>query len=136
MLSCAQVLVDKADTPISWSKQLTALHGTRRGSRPGPNPFGWSGSEPGPFGDALNPIDAFPNPRENALVKPIPNNLIPSDALADLEYASRLQAAGQRDPGFEKKVGEQTEVIRQEILAEHGVLNIAVDLVREGRDEE
>jgi hypothetical protein len=26
--------------------------------------------------------------------------------------------------------------IRQQILAEHGVLNVAVDLIREGRDEE
>jgi hypothetical protein len=60
----------------------------------------------------------------------------PADALADLEYALHLQATGQRDLAFEKRVGEQTEKIRQRILAEHGVLNVAVDLVREGRDEE
>jgi hypothetical protein len=69
-------------------------------------------------------------------MKAIENNLIPSDALADLEHALHLQATAQRDPGFEKRMGEQTEKIRREILAEHGVLNIAVDLVREGRDEE
>ena len=62
--------------------------------------------------------------------------MIPSDALADLEHALRLQATGQRDPACEKRIAEQTEKIRQEILAEHGVLNVAVDLIRQGRDEE
>lgn len=66
----------------------------------------------------------------------IENTTIPSDALADLEYALHLQATGQRDTEFEKRIGEQTEKIRQEILAEHGILNVAVDLIREGRDEE
>jgi len=62
--------------------------------------------------------------------------MIPADALADLEHALELQSTGQRDPAFEKRLGEQTEKIRQEILAEHGVLNVAVDLIREGRAEE
>ena len=69
-------------------------------------------------------------------MKIIDNNMISSDALADLEYALQLQTTGQRDPGFEKRIGEQTKKIRQEILAEHGVLNVAVDLIREGRNEE
>ena len=37
---------------------------------------------------------------------------------------------------FEKRMSEQSAKIRQGILAEHGVLNVAVDLIREGRDEE
>ncbi|HEY1859243.1 MAG TPA: hypothetical protein VGG61_02755 [Gemmataceae bacterium] len=69
-------------------------------------------------------------------MKSIENPLIPADALADLEHALHLQAIGQRDPGFEKRIGAQTEKIHREILAEHGVLNVAVDLIREGRDEE
>jgi len=69
-------------------------------------------------------------------MKTIENPLVPSDALADLEHALHLQTTGQRDPAFEKRIGEQTEKIRQEMLAEHGVLNVAVDLIREGRDEE
>jgi hypothetical protein len=69
-------------------------------------------------------------------MKTVENTIIPSDALADLEYALHLQTTGQRDLGFEKRVGEQTQKIRQEIITEHGVLNVAVDLVREGRDEE
>jgi hypothetical protein len=68
-------------------------------------------------------------------MKTIENSTILSDAVADLEHALRLQATGQRDPGFEKRIGEQTEKIRQEILAEHGVLNVAVALIREGREE-
>ena len=62
--------------------------------------------------------------------------IVPYDALADLEYALSVQTTGQRDPEFEKRLGEQTAKIRQEILAQHGVLNVAVDLIREGRDEE
>jgi hypothetical protein len=66
----------------------------------------------------------------------IQNTAILPDALADLEHALHLQTTGQRDPAFEKRIGEQTEKIRQEILAEHGILNVAVDLIRDGRDEE
>jgi hypothetical protein len=64
------------------------------------------------------------------------NPLIPPDALADLEYALHLQATGRRDPAFEKRIAEQTAKIRQEAIAEHGVLSVAVELIREGRDEE
>jgi hypothetical protein len=81
-------------------------------------------------------IDALQTPCENALMKTMENTNIPADALADLEYALHLQLTGQRDPAFEKRIGEQTEKIRQEVLARHGVLNVAVDLIREGRDEE
>ena len=69
-------------------------------------------------------------------MKTIENATTPADALADLNYALHLQATGQRDPAFEERIGDQTETIRQQILAEHGVLNVAVDLVHEGRDEE
>lgn len=69
-------------------------------------------------------------------MKPAETILTPHDALTDLEHALHLQATGQRDAAFEKRVGEQTEKIRRETLAEHGVLNLAVDLIREGRDEE
>ena len=63
-------------------------------------------------------------------------NMLPSDVLADLEYALSLQTSGQRDRAFEKRIGEQTQRIRQETLAEHGTLSVAVELIREGRDEE
>jgi len=66
----------------------------------------------------------------------IANAVIPADVLADLEYAARLQITGQRDLGFEKRIRAEAEKIRQEILAKHGILNVAVDFVREGRDGE
>jgi hypothetical protein len=66
----------------------------------------------------------------------VENTMIPFEAVADLEYAVHLQATGQRDPAFEKRIAAQTEKIRQEVFAKHGILNIAVDLIREGRDEE
>lgn len=69
-------------------------------------------------------------------MKTIENPPLSSDALADLEYALHLQATGQRDADFEQRIGEQTARIRQEIIAEHGILDVAVDLIREGRDEE
>ncbi|MBI2806996.1 MAG: hypothetical protein HYX68_18600 [Planctomycetes bacterium] len=68
-------------------------------------------------------------------MKTIENTTVPAEALADLEHALRLQTTGQRDPAFEKRIGAETETIRLQILAEHGLLNVAVDLVREGRDE-
>jgi hypothetical protein len=65
------------------------------------------------------------------------NSVIPPDILADLEEVA-IQAAsgGVRDPELLRRVGERAEKARQEILNKHGVLNIAVDLIREGRDEE
>lgn len=81
-------------------------------------------------------IDVLQGGCENEVMKPVETILTPHDALADLEHALYLQATGQRDAAFEKRVGEQTQKIQQEMLAEHGVLNVAVDLIREGRDEE
>ena len=69
-------------------------------------------------------------------MKILENTPIPADALADLEYALHLQATGKRDTEFERRIREQSEQIQQRVHAEHGVLNVAVDLIREGRDEE
>jgi hypothetical protein len=69
-------------------------------------------------------------------MKSVQNSAVATEALADLEYALHLQATGQRDVEFEKRIAAQTEKIRQETLAKHGVLNVAVDLIREGHDEE
>jgi hypothetical protein len=69
-------------------------------------------------------------------MKILDNLPIPADALADLEHALQLQATGQRDPAFENRIGAQTDAIRQHIHATHGTIEVAVDLIREGRDEE
>jgi hypothetical protein len=53
----------------------------------------------------------------------------------DLEYAIRLIMTGEKDPEFTARVQAETEKITEEIRRKHGVLNIAVDLIREVRDE-
>lgn len=39
------------------------------------------------------------------------------------------------DPLVARRVQERARVVRQEILDTHGVLDVAVDLIRETRDE-
>ncbi len=58
-----------------------------------------------------------------------------SATLTDLEYAIQLIMTGKKDPGFTAIVQAETEKITEEIRRKHGVLNIAVDLIREARDE-
>ena len=55
--------------------------------------------------------------------------------LTDLEYAIQLILTGKKDPQFAARVQSETEEITQEIRRKHGVLDIAVDLIREARDE-
>jgi hypothetical protein len=40
------------------------------------------------------------------------------------------------DPKVSRRVSVRAEKIRNEIFRKHGYLNIAVDLIREGREEE
>ena len=56
----------------------------------------------------------------------------------DLQEVCRLIAEGKRvtDPDLLKRVQERSEQATREVFEKHGVLNIAVDLIREGRDEE
>ena len=57
---------------------------------------------------------------------------------SDLEEVCRLIAEGKNvtDPALLKRIEERSEQATREIFERHGILNIAVDLVREGRDEE
>ncbi len=59
----------------------------------------------------------------------------PSAAQTDLEYAIQLILTGKKDPEFAARVQAETEKITDDIRRKHGVLNIAVDLIREARDE-
>ena len=60
----------------------------------------------------------------------------PSATMSDLEYAIDLMMTGKKDPEFEARVHAEAEEIREKIFQKHGLLNVAVDLIREGRDEE
>ncbi len=61
---------------------------------------------------------------------------IPPDLLADLKEATRQAAAGGvKARELLRRIAERSEQVRQEILRKHGVLDVAVDLVRETREE-
>jgi hypothetical protein len=66
---------------------------------------------------------------------PEPSAIIPPEVMADLDYAIQLIMTGKRDPEFEARVRAESEKIAEEVRGRHGLLNIAVDLIREARDE-
>jgi hypothetical protein len=61
-----------------------------------------------------------------------------SSAQADLEEVCRLIAEGKKvtDPDLLKRIEERSEQATREVFEKHGLLNVTVDLIREGRDEE
>ena len=59
----------------------------------------------------------------------------PSTAQTDLDCAIYLIMTGKKDPAFAARVQAETEGITEEIRRKHGILNVAVDLIREARDE-
>jgi hypothetical protein len=61
---------------------------------------------------------------------------IPPDVMAELQEAARRAAAGIRDPEAMRQACERMDRMREEIRQTHGVLNVAVDLIREVRDDE
>jgi hypothetical protein len=59
-----------------------------------------------------------------------------ASALADLEAVLRqIDQGGVKDPRLLQRIEDHSKAIRERVLAEHGLLNVAVDLVRETRDE-
>jgi hypothetical protein len=63
---------------------------------------------------------------------------IPPDEKADMEEVWRLVCEGKRvtDPALRQRIHERAERARREDFERHGLTNIAVDLIREARDEE
>jgi len=57
---------------------------------------------------------------------------------ADPEEVCRLIAEGKKvtDPELLQCIQERSEQATREVFEKHGLLNVAVDLIREGRDEE
>jgi hypothetical protein len=57
---------------------------------------------------------------------------------ADRREIMRLVSEGKRvtDPELRRRVHERADEVRRQILATHGPTNIAVDLIRESRDED
>jgi len=50
-------------------------------------------------------------------------------------YAIELILTGKKDPEFAARIQAETEKITEEICRKHGILDVAVDLIREARDE-
>jgi hypothetical protein len=63
---------------------------------------------------------------------------IPADEMADLEEVSRLISEGEpvTDPALLRRIYERSEEVQRQIQEKHGVVEWAVDLIREVRDEE
>jgi hypothetical protein len=59
----------------------------------------------------------------------------PDKTMTDLDYALHLLSTGRSDPAFAARVQAETRSITEEIQRKHGLLNVAVDLIRESRDE-
>jgi hypothetical protein len=61
-------------------------------------------------------------------------NGIPPDVLADVQAIADHVATGKPlDPEVVRRIQERAAKIRQEILEEHGVQNIGVQIIREMR---
>jgi len=58
-------------------------------------------------------------------------------AQLDAEEVMRLVAAGQRvtDPELRERIRKRADEVRRQMLKTHGITNVAVDLIREARDE-
>lgn len=62
--------------------------------------------------------------------------LISPKLLAELESVMADLAKGKRDPEAMKKAARDMDKMREETRTELGILDVAVDLIREGRDEQ
>ena len=65
------------------------------------------------------------------------HNPIPAEVMADLQAVSDAVAAGKAvDPEIARRVRERSRKAQDELLRRYGVREIAVELVREIRDDE
>ena len=70
-------------------------------------------------------------------LNPPASDEIPPDVRADLDAIARALATGEPiDPELARRARERSARATAETLRRNGVMNIAVDLIREGRDEE
>jgi hypothetical protein len=60
----------------------------------------------------------------------------PADVFDDIQAVADAVAAGRPvDPGVAARIRERSEKIQEELRRQHGVREIAVDLIRQGREE-
>lgn len=61
---------------------------------------------------------------------------IPPDVKAAMEEAVRYALTGKADPATLRRIREEADRVREEVLRKHGVLNIGVPAIRELRDSD
>jgi hypothetical protein len=67
--------------------------------------------------------------------QPTESNGIPPDIMADMQAVANAVAAGKPvPPDIARRVREQAQAIRDELLEKYGVLDIGVPAIRELRD--
>jgi hypothetical protein len=83
-------------------------------------------------------VDRSGIPSENAImVTETPEKAIPLAELADYEEVCRLAAEGKKpDAALERRIRARSELVRQQILRTHGVVEIGADIIRDMRDAE
>jgi hypothetical protein len=64
------------------------------------------------------------------------NSNLPPEVMAELREAAAKAAAGVRDPDAARQACERMDRMREELRQKHGEMNVAVDLIRETREEE
>jgi hypothetical protein len=62
-------------------------------------------------------------------------SVIPAGLLAELQKAVESAARGVRDPEAAKRACERMDRMREELRQRQGEMTVAVDLVRDTRDE-
>jgi hypothetical protein len=69
-------------------------------------------------------------------MKTIESSLIPSDVMADMQAVAEAVASRRPvDPDVARRVRERSERVQEELRQRYGVREIAVDLIRQGREE-
>lgn len=64
------------------------------------------------------------------------SDLFPSDVRADLQAVIDHMTSGKPlDPEVVRRVRERSRAVQEELVRQFGVRAIAVDLIRQGRDE-
>jgi hypothetical protein len=62
---------------------------------------------------------------------------LPADVLADIQAVADAAAAGRPvDPEVARRVRKRSERVQEELVRRYGTREIAVELIRHGRDEE
>jgi hypothetical protein len=66
----------------------------------------------------------------------IPTSAVPPDVRNDMQAVADAVAAGRPvPPDVARRVRARSEKIQEELLRQYGVREIAVDLIRQGREE-